>query len=221
MRRFGSCNITFSFTPLGTNNNGQIWLCTQHGSLNLPSIHYIRGHILKLPKLLSLPVISPISLLSFFYLFLCIHNLILASVESFLYHDVKRINYLHTREIHYPGMYLQGWLVRPRYLVASKFSDTLTLFHPRGQILPTISTVAPKASSKVRYSSCMKNYTIWSHNLILLLVKKRTLLSKIPAVSVHESKGVSCCTQLWKRLYCKLKLHAVTLSHSELANEIY
>ena len=43
-------------------------------------------------------------------------------------------------------------------------------------------------------------YTIWSHNLVLLLLKKRTLLSKIPAVSVHESKRVSCCSKLWKRL---------------------
>ena len=35
----------------------------------------------------------------------------------------------------------------------------------------------------------LKNYTIWSHNLVLLLLKKRTLLSKIPAVSAHESKS--------------------------------
>ena len=32
----------------------------------------------------------------------------------------------------------------------------------------------------------MKKYTIWSHNLVLLLLKKTTLLSKIPAVSAHE-----------------------------------
>jgi hypothetical protein len=42
----------------------------------------------------------------------------------------------------------------------------------------------------------LKKYTICSHNLVLLLLKKRTLHNKIPAVSVHESKGVSCCTQL-------------------------
>ena len=42
----------------------------------------------------------------------------------------------------------------------------------------------------------MKKYTIWSHNLVLLLLKKRTLFSKIPTLSVHESKGVNCCTQL-------------------------
>ena len=47
----------------------------------------------------------------------------------------------------------------------------------------------------------LKKYTIWGHNLVLLLLKKRTLFSKIPAVSVHESKRVSCCSQLWKRLY--------------------
>ena len=47
----------------------------------------------------------------------------------------------------------------------------------------------------------LKKYIIWSHNLVLLLLKKRTLFSKILAVSVHESKWVSCCTQLWKRLY--------------------
>ena len=35
----------------------------------------------------------------------------------------------------------------------------------------------------------LKNYTIWSHNLVLLLLEKRTLLSKIPAVSAHESKS--------------------------------
>ena len=35
----------------------------------------------------------------------------------------------------------------------------------------------------------LKNYTIWSHNLVLLLLKKRTLFSKIPAVSAHESKS--------------------------------
>ena len=53
----------------------------------------------------------------------------------------------------------------------------------------------------------LKNYTTWSHNLILLCKwKKRTLLSKIPVVSVHESKQVSCCTQLWKRLYVKLSV---------------
>ena len=47
----------------------------------------------------------------------------------------------------------------------------------------------------------LKKYTIWGHNQVLLLLKKRTLFSKIPAVSVHESKRVSCCSQLWKRLY--------------------
>ena len=46
----------------------------------------------------------------------------------------------------------------------------------------------------------LKKYTIRSHNLVLLLLKKRTLFRKIPAVSVHESKRVSCCSQLWKRL---------------------
>ena len=35
----------------------------------------------------------------------------------------------------------------------------------------------------------LKNYTIWSHNLVLLLLKKRTLFSKIGAVSAHESKS--------------------------------
>ena len=35
----------------------------------------------------------------------------------------------------------------------------------------------------------LKNYTIWSQNLVLLLLKKRTLFSKIPAVSAHESKS--------------------------------
>ena len=49
----------------------------------------------------------------------------------------------------------------------------------------------------------LKKYTIWGHNQVLLLLKKRTLFSKIPAVSVHESKRVSCCSQLWKRLYVK------------------
>ena len=49
----------------------------------------------------------------------------------------------------------------------------------------------------------LKKYTIWSHNLVLLLLKKRTLFSKIPAVSVHGSKRVSCCSQLWKRLYSR------------------
>ena len=34
----------------------------------------------------------------------------------------------------------------------------------------------------------MKNYIIWSSNLILLLLKKKTLLSKIQAVSPHESE---------------------------------
>ena len=34
------------------------------------------------------------------------------------------------------------------------------------------------------------------HNLVLLLLKKRTLLSKILAVSVHESKRVSWASQL-------------------------
>ena len=34
-----------------------------------------------------------------------------------------------------------------------------------------------------------------SRNLVLLLVKQITLFSKILAVSVHESKGVSCCSQ--------------------------
>ena len=38
----------------------------------------------------------------------------------------------------------------------------------------------------------LKNYTIWSHNLVLLLLKKRTLFSKIGAVSAHESKSGSC-----------------------------
>ena len=32
----------------------------------------------------------------------------------------------------------------------------------------------------------IKNYTIQSHNMVLLLLKKRTLLSKIPAVSAHD-----------------------------------
>ena len=44
------------------------------------------------------------------------------------------------------------------------------------------------------------NY-IFFHNLILLLMKKRTLLSKIPIVSVHEKKGVSC--------YAGLSLQAI------------
>ena len=35
----------------------------------------------------------------------------------------------------------------------------------------------------------LKKYTIWGHNLVLLLLKKRTLFSKIPAVSAHESKS--------------------------------
>ena len=52
----------------------------------------------------------------------------------------------------------------------------------------------------------LKKYIIWSHNLVLLLLKKRTLFSKIPAVSVHESKRVSCCSKLWKRLYSVLVL---------------
>ena len=47
----------------------------------------------------------------------------------------------------------------------------------------------------------MKKYIIWSRNLALLLLKKRTLFSKIPAVRAHESKLVSCSSQLWKRLY--------------------
>ena len=34
--------------------------------------------------------------------------------------------------------------------VAPKFSDTLTLFQPGGQILPTIGAVAPKFSSWLR-----------------------------------------------------------------------
>ena len=42
----------------------------------------------------------------------------------------------------------------------------------------------------------LKNYTIWSHNLVLLLLKKRTLFSKIPAVSAHESKSGSCSSEL-------------------------
>ena len=52
----------------------------------------------------------------------------------------------------------------------------------------------------------LKKYIIWGHNLVLLLLKKRTLFSKIPAVSAHESKRVSCCSQLWKRLYSKREL---------------
>ena len=47
-----------------------------------------------------------------------------------------------------------------------------------------------------QYFSFFLNYTIQSHNLVLLLMKKRTLLSKILAVSVLESKRVSCFTQL-------------------------
>ena len=42
----------------------------------------------------------------------------------------------------------------------------------------------------------MKKYIIWSLNLVPLLLKKRTLFSKILAVSVHESKRVSCSSGL-------------------------
>ena len=67
----------------------------------------------------------------------------------------------------------------------------------------------------------LKNYTIWSHNLVLLLVEKRTLLSKIPAVSAHESKssaagpnfgrgfntvmrwGISACNSAFSREYIR------------------
>ena len=45
-------------------------------------------------------------------------------------------------------------------------------------------------------SILMKKYTIWSQNLVLLLLKKRTLLSKILAVSVDKSKRVSWASQL-------------------------
>ena len=62
----------------------------------------------------------------------------------------------------------------------------------------------------------LKKYTIWGHNLVLLLLKKRTLFSKIPAVSVHESKRVSCCSQLWKRLYQKVALTAKMTNLSAL-----
>ena len=51
----------------------------------------------------------------------------------------------------------------------------------------------------------MKNYTIWSHNLVLLLLKKRTLFSKIGAVSAHESKSGSCSSELsLQALVCSL-----------------
>ena len=59
----------------------------------------------------------------------------------------------------------------------------------------------------------MKKYIIWSRNPALLLLKKRTLFSKIPAVSAHESKLVSCSSQLWKRLYKKpTRLKAISWS---------
>ena len=66
----------------------------------------------------------------------------------------------------------------------------------------------------------LKKYTIWGHNLVLLLLKKRTLFSKIPAVSVHESKRVSCCSQLWKRLYRLLsRILKVSVKHARKAKK--
>ena len=41
-----------------------------------------------------------------------------------------------------------------------------------------------------------KNYVITRLNLVLILLKKITLFTKIKAVMVHEAKAVSCCTQL-------------------------
>ena len=49
--------------------------------------------------------------------------------------------------------------------------------------------------------------------MVLLLVKKRTLFSKIGAVSAHESKEVSFCAQL--------SLQALVCSHSELTVLFY
>ena len=50
----------------------------------------------------------------------------------------------------------------------------------------------------------MKNYTISSRNLVLLLMKKRTSFSKILAVSVHETKPLGC--------YWGLSLQAIVLA---------
>ena len=43
----------------------------------------------------------------------------------------------------------------------------------------------------------MKNYTIWSHNLVILLLKKRTLFSKILAVNVHARTYLQLPLRQW------------------------
>ena len=48
--------------------------------------------------------------------------------------------------------------------VAPKFSDTLTLFQPGGQIQPTISGVAPKFSLWLRPCTVHVDQSIWPIN---------------------------------------------------------